>query len=179
MPRRVGLITGVLALMWSALVFACWDEASARYHVNPQLLYAIAKCESGLRPSVVNRSHSLRGGTYDIGLMQINSSNLRRLKAYGITETQLYDACTNIQVGAWILAGAFQKYGFSWEAVGAYNAACTRSTRQVCAATRSRYAWCVYKNLAVPFTPANSEAHSSSHVTVPEATPIIASRVAP
>jgi len=135
-------------------VFACWDEAAQRYQVNANLLYAIARCESGLRPGAVNRSHRARTGTYDIGLMQINSSNLQRLNAYGISEQQLYDACINIHVGAWILAGKIQRHGLSWEAVGAYNAACTELKGKDCSAARSRYAWCVYRNLS------NAPAHS-------------------
>lgn len=174
MPRRIGIVAGVLASTWSALVFACWDEASARYQINPELLHAIAKCESGLRPNIVSRSHS----TYDIGLMQINSSNLRRLKAYGINEDQLYDACTNIQVGAWILADAFKRHGFSWEAVGAYNAACTGSKRQDCTAVRSKYAWCVYRNLEDPIAPIFSVTRSSLSAKDLEVAPIIAARVA-
>jgi len=117
-------------------------------------------------------------GTYDIGLMQINSSNLRRLKAYGISEQDLYDTCTNIQVGAWILAGEIKRHGYSWEAVGAYNAACIGSTREECDAVRSRYAWCVYRNIAVPFTPSVSASHSHLLVEQVQLMPIIASRVA-
>ena len=176
MKRWVWLIVaGCLAFAWSGGLFACWDEAALRYQVNPNLLYAVAKCESNLRPGAVNRSHRTRTGTYDIGLMQINSSNLQRLNAYGIGEQQLYDACTNIHVGAWILADKIQRHGLSWEAVGAYNAACTELKGKDCAAARSRYAWCVYRNLVnashVPASP--------SHPTAPEFVPIIATRVAP
>lgn len=179
MQKWPWLVAGPLALAWSGIAFACWDEAAQRYHINPGLLYAIAKCESGLRPGVVNGAHRARTGTYDVGLMQINSSNLRGLKPYGITEPQLYDACTNIQVGAWILADKIQKHGFSWEAVGAYNAACTELKGKACDAARSQYAWCVYRNLPAPSAPGPSSHRAPSLAPVIHVVPIITARVAP
>lgn len=144
MPRRAWTPCVLLALTSSGLALGCWDQAATLYRLNPDLLYAIAKCESGLRPTATNRP---RAGTHDIGLMQINSSHLRELATFGITERQLYDACTNIHVGAWILAEMIRIHGFSWEAVGAYNAACTRRKGKDCEAARSKYAWCVFRNL--------------------------------
>lgn len=175
MKRWVWLLVGGLGWTWSGGIFACWDEAGQRYQINPRLLYAIAKCESDMRPEVVNRSHRARTGTYDIGLMQINSSNLQRLNVYGIGEQQLYDACTNIHVGAWILADKIQRYGLSWEAVGAYNAACSALKGKDCAAARSRYAWCVYRNLS-PVAHTGSAAMRPSTL---ESVPLIAIRVTP
>jgi soluble lytic murein transglycosylase-like protein len=179
MRRRAWLIPWSLALWWSGDALACWDEAAQRYQVNARLLYAIAKCESGLRPMVVNRAHIARTGTYDIGLMQINSSNLPELSRYGISEKQLYDACTNIEVGARILADKIQRHGLSWEAVGAYNAACTELKGRDCAAARSKYAWCVYRNLSAPPLPSAYPQPGSPFPAVTRSTPIIATRVAP
>lgn len=168
---------GLLALFWSSLASGCWDEAAARYQINRELLTAIAKCESGLQTTVVNRSQIARTGTYDIGLMQVNSVHLRRLSAFGITERQLYDACTNIQVGAWILADKIQRYGLTWDAVGAYNAACTELKGKVCDSARSRYAWCVYRNLQTLSAQNLSSQHASPQAyAIP--VPIIASKVA-
>ena len=179
MPRWRWLGAGVLALTWPGAVLACWDEAAARYRINPDLLYAIARCESGLRPAVVNRSHRARTGTYDIGLMQVNSSHLARLGTFGITERELFEACTNIQVGAWILADNIQRHGFSWEAVGAYNAACTELKGSACAAARSKYAWCVYRQLPKASTPGTGTPGPASRTRAARVMPIIATRVGP
>ncbi len=35
---------------------------------------------------------------------------------------RLGDACYNVQVGAWILSRCVQRYGYTWTAVGCYNA---------------------------------------------------------
>ncbi|NRF72199.1 lytic transglycosylase domain-containing protein [Aquincola sp. S2] len=116
---------------------ACWEEAGLRHGVNPYLLYAIAKTESGLNPKAVNRSN--QNGSRDVGLMQINSAWFPRLKAMGIDEEALMDACVSIEVGAWILAENMRRLGNSWNAVGAYNAASPDK--------RLRYAIAVYRNL--------------------------------
>lgn len=98
---------------------ACWDEA-ARYHgLDPWLLYAVAYVESTHNPNVISKPN--RNGTYDIGLMQINSVHLPRLQRYGITQSTLMDACASTYVGAWIMADNIRRYGWSWQAIAAYN----------------------------------------------------------
>jgi soluble lytic murein transglycosylase-like protein len=136
--RRFAWSAAVLACAFTCgQAHACWEEAGARYGVNPYLLYAIAKTESSLNPAAIGPKN--RNGTYDIGLMQINSSWLPILRRYGIGEAELLDACTNIQVGAWILSGKMQQLGNSWTAVGAYNAGKPN--------LRVAYAQKVYRNL--------------------------------
>lgn len=55
--------------------------------------------------------------------MQIHSQNFSHLAQFGITPHQLYtDSCLNIYTGAYYLAIAFKRWGYSWRAVGAYNA---------------------------------------------------------
>jgi len=98
---------------------ACWDDAAQRYQVSSALLYAIARTESGLNPQAVGRNGN---GSRDIGLMQINSAWLPTLAAHGINERDLFEPCTSIEVGAWILAGNVARLGYTWDAVGAYNA---------------------------------------------------------
>lgn len=97
----------------------CWDDVEARYSVSKYLLLAIAQRESGLNPESINRNSD---GTYDIGLMQINTAWLATLSKYGIGVPELKNPCVNLNIGAWILAQNFAQYGKNWRAVGAYNA---------------------------------------------------------
>ena len=98
---------------------ACFEEAASRYQVPSVLLKAISRVESAGNPHALNRN---KDGSFDIGHMQINSRWLPKLSHFGISPDQLLDPCTNTHVGAWILAQAVQRIGYSWTAVGAYNA---------------------------------------------------------
>ena len=122
------LVTGVEASAF------CFDEAGEQYGINPLILKAIAKVESNFNPAALNRNTN---GTYDFGLMQINSSWARTL---GLERwNALGDACYNTMTGAWILANCMNKYGYSWKAIGCYNSQTPGK--------RDKYALAVFRQL--------------------------------
>ena len=121
----------------------CFDRHAERFGLDADLLRAIAVVESGMRPHVDGAP--LSGGTRDIGLMQINSSWLPSLSRYGIALKDLRDPCTSIEVGAWILSDLVQRHGNTWDALAAYNAACTQLKGRACRQTRTAYAWRVWR----------------------------------
>ncbi|MEW8375832.1 MAG: lytic transglycosylase domain-containing protein [Candidatus Thiodiazotropha sp.] len=98
---------------------ACFAEAARRYNIAGELLYAIAAQESRFDPTAVGWNED---GSRDIGIMQINSWWLPKLAGFGIDERRLQEPCINVAVGAWILAGNIARYGYTWDAIGAYNA---------------------------------------------------------
>ncbi|WP_370873759.1 transglycosylase SLT domain-containing protein [Pseudomonas sp. FP2300] len=121
----------------------CWSRAGQLHAIEPELLQAIADVESGQRPDAINHN---RNGTRDIGLMQINSIHLPRLRARGITEQRLLDEpCLSVEVGASVLAEFIARHGYNWTAVGAYNAG-NSPHRQ---AARLRYARKVWQRYRV------------------------------
>lgn len=96
----------------------CWYRSSVKYNLDPWLLYSIAYVESGHNIFAINKN---KNGSYDMGMMQINSIWIPELKKVGIEPKHLFDPCTSIDVGAWILAQNIKKYGYSKSAIGAYN----------------------------------------------------------
>lgn len=126
-------------------VFAdsCWHSAAERYGIHETILRAIALTESAMEPQAMNRNAD---GSVDVGLMQINSRWFPSLAEMGIQPGDLWQPCTNIHVGAWILAGEVRRFGYTWQAIGAYHAgpALTVAREQ----RRIDYAQRVYHNLA-------------------------------
>lgn len=96
---------------------ACLQQAEVKYGIPKDLLRAISRVESSGNTTAVHLNYR----TYDIGVMQVNSAWLPTLSRYGIRPVDLYDACTNIDVGAWILSQEIAQHGYTWEAVGRYH----------------------------------------------------------
>jgi soluble lytic murein transglycosylase-like protein len=121
----------------------CFTEAGTHYGIAPAVLSAIARTESKLNPLAVHRNPD---GSSDVGLMQVNSRWFLALRRAGIPPATLYQPCTSIWAGAWILAQAFARHGYTWESIGAYNAGERSSAAS--ARRRALYANQVLRNLA-------------------------------
>lgn len=126
----------------------CFSTVGSYYHINPLLLRAIARTESHFNPAAINRNGD---GSVDLGLMQINSQWLPTLAQAGIDAHRLLsDPCLNVAVGALILRDDIKRYGVSWKAVGAYNAASPEK--------RVRYAAKVVRSLRTELAQASDHA---------------------
>lgn len=124
----------ILLLSISPASAFCFEEAGASVALPARLLESIAVIESGLNAAAVNHN---RNGTADLGLMQINTYWLSTARLD--RERLLTDACYNTKAGARILRNCIDRHGYTWEAVGCYNA--TSSDK------RKNYAWKVYRQL--------------------------------
>ena len=94
----------------------CFEEAGEEYGISSELLWAIAKTESAFN---THAFHYNANGSFDYGLMQINSSWYKELGRE--RWMHLNDGCYNVKVGAWILDRCIRRYGYTWAAVGCYN----------------------------------------------------------
>lgn len=100
----------------------CWDKAGMAYGVDPWLLFAIAKVESDFNHVATNKNVSKNGTvSIDLGMMQINTFWLPTLKKFGIEAKDLFEPCTSVFVGAWIVAQNIQRFGYNQDGIGAYN----------------------------------------------------------
>jgi len=119
MPNKNFLvILLVIFLMKPAWCAAfCFEEAGKAFDIDPAVLEAIARVESNYDPGAVNYN---RDGSYDFGLMQINSSWYEVLgeKIW----MRLGDPCVNIYVSAWILRQCLDRHGDIEDALACYNA---------------------------------------------------------
>lgn len=113
----------------------CWQEAAEAYGHDPMELVAIACVESRLNPAALSPVGAR-------GVMQVMPGNARSI---GMDPDWLWEPCVNIKMGAFVLSQMKSRHGDTWEAVGAYNAACTRLKGVACVKARTDYAWSVYR----------------------------------
>lgn len=125
-----GMALAITLLLFSDITSAsdCFDMAGRDYRIDPDLLRAISWQESHFKIDAIGRN-PVSG--YGSGLMQIDSQHFNELSRYGIKPDQLLtDACMNIYTGAYYMALAFKRWGYTWRAVGAYNAGFKDSDEQ-------------------------------------------------
>ncbi len=118
--RFTSFISGIALLACGSSMANCWDEAGARFGIDPSLLKAIAWKESRGWTHAIGPQ--LRDGHRALGLMQINSIHLPQLQKHGIRREHLFDPCVSQHVGAWILADCIHHTGNTWAALGCYVA---------------------------------------------------------
>ncbi|CAN7643990.1 lytic transglycosylase domain-containing protein [Massilia sp. LjRoot122] len=97
----------------------CFDEAAQHHKVNPWILRAITAQESSFNPNVTHPRNA--DGSVDTGWTGINSVHLPELARYGVSAGDLRDACKALYVAAWHLRKQVDRFGNTWEAVGAYH----------------------------------------------------------
>lgn len=96
----------------------CINESAIEFHVPAKLIMSVLLVERGKLGQVVKN----KNGSYDIGPMQINSTQLPELLKHGITQKEIqYDACTNVRVGVWILSKKIAKRNNLLVGIGDYN----------------------------------------------------------
>ncbi|MCE5313107.1 MAG: lytic transglycosylase domain-containing protein [Nitrospiraceae bacterium] len=112
----------------------CFEDAARENSLSPELLKSIAQVESGMDQKAVNKN---RNGSTDLGLMQINTFWIKPLNLD--RERLLSDACYNTKTGAGILKKCIDRHGYTWKAVGCYNA--------VSEPKQQAYSWKIYNAL--------------------------------
>lgn len=124
----------ILCLLPSLLNAFCFEDAGKKYAISPLLLECIAKTESHLDPTATNKN---RNGSVDIGLMQVNSYWITKLGLDG--DRLITDSCYNTMAGARILSQCIDRHGYTWEAVGCYNAVSMNK--------KTAYSWKIFHQL--------------------------------
>ncbi|WGL99919.1 lytic transglycosylase domain-containing protein (plasmid) [Arsenophonus sp. aPb] len=122
----------------------CFDSAGKYYQIDPDYLRAIAWQESKFNPNAKNKN---KDGSFDLGIMQINTKTFKSIKKEYPTLTEnnlLINPCLNIHLGAMILNRNFAAYGKHWLAIGMYNAGMRNANSTI--ENRYHYAQKVYNH---------------------------------
>lgn len=115
----------------------CVSPAAEYHRVNPWILKAILKVESGFNPKAVNHNAN---GSVDVGMAQINSIHFSKLRQWGIAPAHLMDGCVATYVAAWHLANQIRIHGNTWYGIASYHSATPCQNR--------RYATLIWNTLA-------------------------------
>ncbi len=97
------------------------DDAAARYEVDPHLVAAIIRCESGWNDAAQSEAGA-------VGLMQLMPDTAKTVSGMGVVDTarfnpnNLTDPATNIEYGTALLAYLQTQLETTDEVIAAYNA---------------------------------------------------------
>lgn len=106
-------------MIFHGVPLECINHAAEVFHIPATIIVAVMKIENGWNGAAIKN----KNGTYDLGVMQVNSSWLPKLQKYDITQANLqYDPCINVHAATWILAKGLAK-GEGWQGVGNYHSA--------------------------------------------------------
>ena len=100
------------------------ELASEKYHISPEILYAVIRTESGFNPNAKSSAGAC-------GLMQLTPDTYDWLlyNRRENTKGDIFDPATNIEYGAYFLASLHRKFE-SWDtAFAAYNAGMNRVSK--------------------------------------------------
>lgn len=109
--------------MLNHIFAACLSVAAQNYAIPPQVLLSILHVEGGKVGQQVRNTN----GTYDLGPMQINTLWTKPLsREWGVSRATAKrlirdDACTNINVAAWIFRKNWNEAGSLYKAIAWYN----------------------------------------------------------
>ncbi len=100
-------------------LIVCSIRAAVKYEVPANIVLAVAEKEGGKPGQWVKNAN----GTYDVGPMQFNTSYLKQLESYGITEADVEQAgCYPYELAAWRLRShILHDQGDLWTRVANYH----------------------------------------------------------
>ena len=110
-------------MITTKVITACLMLAAQTYAVPPAVMLGIYKAEGGK----IGQEVSNTNGSYDLGPMQINTVWMPELaKEWGVNEKTARqwvrdDACTNMNVSAWILKNHYLRTGNMTQAIAHYH----------------------------------------------------------
>lgn len=102
------------------VINTCVNAASRHFSIHPAVIKSIIAVEGGKIGTMSRNSN----GTYDMGIMQINTIHLpdikRKFPSIGWREVA-YKPCVNIGIGSWILSQRMKETSNYWKGVGNYH----------------------------------------------------------
>lgn len=103
------------------LMLYCVNSASKHFKISPMIVYTIADIEGGK----IGTASKNKNGTYDLGVMQLNTINIDRIKEKfpNVTYMDLiYKPCVNIYVGTWFLTEEIKRVNYNvLKGIGNYH----------------------------------------------------------